>query len=152
MNKVADALSREFGGQPSLNLLVTTGGVDWAELRQQIQADPFIQQLQKELSEGRTPVHGYTLENGMISYKGRLVIPPKSTMVNQLLHEYHDSNMGGHAGEFKTYKRIANEWYWVGMRKIIAKYVQKCLIFQQQKHLSLRPAGLLQPLPIPSKV
>ena len=65
---------------------------------------------------------------------------------------YHDSPMGGHSGEFKTYKRIATDWYWIGMKRDIHKYVRRCQVCQQNKSQSLSPGGLLQPLPIPDKV
>lgn len=147
-NRVADALSREFIEVPTLNLLVTTCGVDWTELQQQLENDPFIQKLQEELKDGNILLRGYTLEQGVVRHKGMLVLPPKSIIVDNLLTEY----IGGHAGEFKTYQHLANEWFWVGLRKYVAMYVQKCTICQQQKHSTLMPAGLLQPLSIPTRI
>lgn len=88
----------------------------------------------------------------VVRYKGRLVVPHDSDLVVSLLKEYHDSPVGGHSGEYKTYQRLKKEWYWIGMRKRVAKYVRECLTFQQQKHSSLKPAGLLQPLPIPNRI
>lgn len=45
-NRVADALSREFAGEATLNLLVTTAGIDWPKLQQELLNDPYIQHLQ----------------------------------------------------------------------------------------------------------
>lgn len=69
-----------------------------------------------------------------------------------LLQEYHDSVSGGHAGELKTYLRLAGDWFWAGMRKDVTSYVQQCNICQQQKVSQRTPAGLLQPLPIPAQI
>lgn len=59
---------------------------------------------------------GFLIANGRVTYKGRIVIPQSSSFIPKLLHEYHDSVLGGHSGEFKTYQRLAAEWFWVGMR------------------------------------
>ncbi|WOH12351.1 hypothetical protein DCAR_0831853 [Daucus carota subsp. sativus] len=85
-------------------------------------------------------------------FKGRVVIPKKSAFIPGLLHEYHDSMMGGHAGKLKTYLRLAGDWFWESMRKDVGLYVQKCKTCQQQKALQQSPAGLLQPLPLPDLV
>lgn len=42
--------------------------------------------------------------------------------------------------------------YWPKMRNDIQKFVEECVICQQAKHLNSLPAGLLQPLPIPTQV
>ncbi|RVW79535.1 Transposon Tf2-2 polyprotein [Vitis vinifera] len=47
-----------------------------------------------------------------------------------------------------THKRLL----WVGMKNDIKEFVEKCLVCQQNKTLTLSPAGLLQPLPIPDKI
>ena len=38
------------------------------------------------------------------------------------------------------------------MKNDIKEFVEKCLVCQQNKALTLSPAGLLQPLPIPEKI
>lgn len=120
---MADALSREFAGEATLNLLVTTAGIDWPKLQQELLNDPYIQHLQREMKDGTTSLQGYTLDHDMLRYKGIIVLPPQSDLVAKLLHEYHDSAIGGHVGEFKTFMRLASEWFWVGMRRTMAKYV-----------------------------
>lgn len=151
-NRVADALSREYSGLVELQSTIAACGVDWSQLQQEMDGDPFIQQLMVAIQGGSNPPLGYTVVQNQLMYKGRLVIPTSSYLIPILLKEYHDSPLGGHSGEFKTYQRIAQEWFWVGMRKQIATYVQACATCQQQKHVNLSPAGLLQPLPIPSQV
>jgi hypothetical protein len=60
--------------------------------------------------------------------------------------------MAGKSGYEKTLHRAKRDFYWQGMRKDIKKFIRECDIFQQNKHDNLYPAGLLQPLPIPSRV
>ena len=60
--------------------------------------------------------------------------------------------VGGHSGFLRTYKRLTRDFFWVGMKNDIKEFVEKCLVCQQNKALTLSPAGLLQPLPIPEKI
>nr|KAJ0228165.1 hypothetical protein LSAT_V11C100046520 [Lactuca sativa] len=151
-NKVADALSRELSESTEINMLTSTWTFPLGELDKEIAEDSFIQQVKKDICEEGKHHKGYTMEGGKLMYKGRLVIPQKSELIPKLLKEFHDSVMGGHAGELRTYQRLAAEWYWVGMRKSVQKHVQACVVCQTQKALTTHPAGLLQPLPLPSQV
>ena len=75
-----------------------------------------------------------------------------SPFISVLLREYHDTLLGGHAGELKTYLCLAAEWYWEDMRRQVTNYVRECQICQKTKASNQSPAGLLQNLPIASQV
>jgi hypothetical protein len=47
------------------------------------------------------------------------------------------------------YQDLKQYYWWPNMRKEVADYVEKCSICQQVKVEHRKPAGLLQPLPIP---
>ena len=149
---MADALSRKNPDQVELGLLLASSWAHWEKFEQIIKQDPFILKLSDDISSGQSVPKGYSLDRGVLKYKGRLVIPNRLDMVQPLMFEYHDSPMGGHSGSLKTYQRLAADWFWPGMRKAVTQYVQACPVCQQQKHSTLSPAGLLQPLPIPDKV
>lgn len=151
-NVVADALSRKSQGPVELCELLAASWAKWGDFEQIIKEDPFILKLTSDLQAGVSVPKGYELDQGVLKYRGRLVIPNNRELVTSLLKEYHDSLLGGHSGSLKTYKRLAAEWFWPGMRKGITDYVQACTICQQQKTSTLSPAGLLQPLPIPERV
>ncbi|CAJ2652754.1 unnamed protein product [Trifolium pratense] len=51
-----------------------------------------------------------------------------------------------------TLARIKSQFYWVAMKKDVLEYIQNCVICQQAKTTNTLPAGLLQPLPIPTQV
>src|SRR5690554_161582 len=66
-----------------------------------------------------------------------------------LLHDAHDSAIAGHFGFEKTYQHLHSRFYWPSMAKDTKLYVQSCENCQRNKPDLERPAGLLQPLPIP---
>lgn len=151
-NRVADALSRKQEGEVEFGALVATQGVDWTELQAEVQRDSILQRIIQELQTNDKKHVNFSIIEGRLLYKGRYVIPRTSKFVQLLLKEYHDSPVGGHSGELKTYLRLAADWHWYGMRKDVAAYVQQCVICQQHKTSQLSPAGLLQPLPLPELV
>nr|GEW37285.1 hypothetical protein [Tanacetum cinerariifolium] len=52
----------------------------------------------------------------------------------------------------KTYQRLSREFYWVGMRRDVAKMVAECDVCQRNKYSNLSHAGLLQPLSLPQRI
>ncbi|CAI7876562.1 unnamed protein product [Closterium sp. NIES-54] len=65
-----------------------------------------------------------------------------------LLHEYHDNR--SHFGSDKTYAAISRDYYWPGLSRSVAEYVASCPTCQVNKARTTGPAGLLQPLEIPT--
>jgi transposase InsO family protein len=70
----------------------------------------------------------------------------------QILHQFHSSPLTGHMRNQKTYSNVKREFYWPGIKKDIRSYIRVCDICQRNKVENIHPAGLLQPLPIPSQV
>ena len=60
--------------------------------------------------------------------------------------------MRGHSSVLRTFKRLAQQFYWPSMHHTIKEYVQSCEVCQMNKIDNLSLAGLLQPLPIPCQV
>lgn len=92
----------------------------------------------------------YTTKNGIIFFKGRVVIPKK--LRETLLYETHDTKMGGHSGMFRTYKHLVQQFYWSLMFQLVQDYINRCTTCHKTKSETLQPAGLLQPLLIPCQV
>ncbi|KAL8100260.1 hypothetical protein AgCh_032491 [Apium graveolens] len=151
-NRVVDALSRKKTGEVVLREMVSIHGVSWEQLDREIAADKDLQLIMQGLKKANPEPSKFHLVDGKLRYKGRIVVPRSSKVVTQLLEVYHDSPVGGHAGEVKMYLRLAGEWYWKGMREDMTAYVKKCMTCQQQKVSQQSPTGLLQPLPIPTMV
>jgi hypothetical protein len=68
------------------------------------------------------------------------------------LKEFHETSQGGHSGFYRTYRRLAANVYWVGMKNAVQEFVRGCDVCQRQKYLASTPGGLLQPLPIPDRI
>lgn len=90
--------------------------------------------------------------NGVLLYKGHTVISKNSALISNLLNEFHSTPSGGHSVFLRTYRRLAGNLYWKGMKKTIKEFVLSCDICQRHKYEATTPAGLLQPLPIPEQI
>ncbi|KAJ9541018.1 hypothetical protein OSB04_027524 [Centaurea solstitialis] len=126
-NSAADALSRL---PEEAKLMVMTSFPVWSQL----------QQIQDEIRKSKE------------LQKDRLVLASNSAVIPDILTEFHSSVIGGHSGFLRTYKRIAMNIYWIGMKGAIQEYVKGCDTCQRQKYLASSPIGLLQPLPIPDQI
>jgi hypothetical protein len=148
-NSAADALSR-MTGSPCLSHLSIPQIHVWDQLKAEAVFHPYMKKIGKLATEN--PDSPYTWRNGLLHYKNRVVIAPNSDIIQQLLREFHDSPLGGHSGVLRTYKRLAQQFYWPSMARIVKEYVAYCDVCQWVKSDTLSPAGLLQPLPIPCQV
>ena len=70
-------------------------------------------------------------------------------MKQKVLSLAHDSPLRGHSGYLKTLQRAKRDWYWQSMKQDIKEHIKQCDICQRIKNETVKPAGLLQPLPIP---
>ncbi|PNX92431.1 Ty3/gypsy retrotransposon protein, partial [Trifolium pratense] len=145
-NMAADALSRVMvmaWSEPKWQLL--------DQVRRALENDNQLREVMQNYAIGKAPVQ-YSMREGLLYWKQRLVIPKNDDLLQKLLFEFHTSPIGGHAGITRTIARIKAQFYWPDMKKDIAEYVHKCVVCQQAKTTNTSPAGLLQPLPIPSQV
>ncbi|KAA0040843.1 Ty3/gypsy retrotransposon protein [Cucumis melo var. makuwa] len=151
-NKAADVLSRI---PPTVQLCNITAPffLDLHIIKEEVEKDEKLRKVVVDLNGDLAQQDGkFKICNGMLRYKDRLVVSQSSKLIPHILHSYHDSAVGGHSGFLRTYKRIAGELYWQGMKTVIKKYCAECLICQRNKTLCLSPAGLLLPLTIPTQV
>jgi hypothetical protein len=101
------------------------------------------------------PPQRYLLYDGLLCVIRRsltlICIPRRSDIRLSLLHDAHDSCIAGHLGFDKTYDNLRRIVYWPKIAKETRSYIQTCELCQRNKHSLQRPAGLLQPLPIPEQ-
>jgi hypothetical protein len=89
-------------------------------------------------------------EQGMLWLKDRICVPQNKEIRDSILKEAHDSRYSIHPGCTKMYKDLKVRFWWEKMREDIAEYVAQCDTCQRVKAEHQRPAGLLQPLEIPT--
>ncbi|KAI3810872.1 hypothetical protein L1987_20495 [Smallanthus sonchifolius] len=80
---------------------------------------------------------------------GRMWIPGSGEFRLKILNEAHKSRYSIHPGTTKIYQDLCKDYWWLGMKFDIMKYVAKCLTCLQVKAAHQKPYGRLQPLEIP---
>ncbi|WVZ84564.1 hypothetical protein U9M48_031589 [Paspalum notatum var. saurae] len=89
----------------------------------------------------------FTLDDqGVLWFKGRLVVPKDMELRKKILDEAHTSMFTMHPGSNKMYQDLKQKVWWTRMKREIAKYMSKCDICQRVKADHLKPAGMVQPL------
>ena len=81
----------------------------------------------------------------------RLVVPNADALRQFVICELHDSPWHGHAGVKKTRKGIERLYTWPSLKDDVEQYVRTCPCCQRNKPTNQKPAGLLQPLPVPTR-
>ena len=143
-NVVADALSRKR----HLAAVSAWGNGVLDRIREGLKRDPEAERLFKLVREGECK--RYWIEDDvLLTYGRRLYVPRWGDLRRHIVQECHDAEWAGHPGQQRTYALIEKTYYWPEMRRDIRGYVKTCLVCQQDKPSTLKPAGLLQPLPIP---
>jgi hypothetical protein len=112
--------------------------------------DSYAQQLLARLAIDSQADPQFTLSKGILRYQGRIWIGPNKELQQSIISAFHDSPVGGHSGFPVTYRRLLSLFKWTGMKAAVKEFVTNCHICQQAKPERTLPAGLLQPLPVPS--
>lgn len=161
-NVIADTLSRPICSSETrdscgiCSIICDLPAKSTDQLRQEQLSDPEVMKIVKEL-EGTDEVasrrwneRGYLINRGVLyrhnpdseSESPQLVIP--ADQVISILKELHDSSLAGHPGIDRTYYKVAQLYYFTGMRRIITDYVKACIHCQRYKASNAKPSGLLQ--------
>ena len=148
-NNAADALSRCPISESILAVSFCTPA--WQDnLVQGYQDHEADRELLRELSLQSPNDKGFSLQNGLIRFKGRVWIGQNLLDQQHVLQAVHNSGIGGHSGFHVTYHRVRALFAWPQLKATIRKYVQECTVCQQAKVEHIKSPGLLQPLPVPT--
>lgn len=150
-NGAADALSRL--GPPGQCLILSAPQLDcMTEFKNSIIQSPEYRALREQVLQDPTLHPDYDLSANWLRFRGKIWIPANNPFIPMLLYEYHSTPLGGHMGITKTLRRLRDTFYWATMSRDVHRFISTCSICQQVKSPCRKPAGLLQPLPIPSGI
>lgn len=91
------------------------------------------------------------VRDGALYARDQLYVPDNSALKTRILREAHDAETAGHSGIARTFERVSRVYYWPNMQRQVADYIASCDVCQRSKASNQRPAGLLQPLPVPDR-
>ena len=103
-NKAADALSRSPVGS-SLAVLSIPTLLDMPTITTKADSDLHLGKIKKELLNDHDSYPRFSLQQGKMLYKGRLVLARTSKFFPLLLQEFHSIPMGGIRGSYLLTRR-----------------------------------------------
>lgn len=151
-NRAADALLRKDHAEGAEIAAISVCKPAWLDaIRRSYQQDEAVQQRMTRMAVDPKCEPEFTLQDGVLLFRGRVWIGEDSTTQQHLIRALHASAAGGHSGFHATYNRVKCLFAWRGMKQQVKTMVRECMVCQQAKTERVSPAGLLQPLPIPQK-
>jgi len=69
----------------------------------------------------------------------------------EVIQRHHNTTVGGHGRRWKTMELVRRNYWWPGMIKEVAKYVEGCDLYQRHKNQTEAPADKLMPNAIPER-
>ena len=145
-NVVPDALSR----RQELRIIFTGESSLMRKIREGYQDDEESKKTLDTLRLGKKLEH-FRLERGVVWFKQKRMLVPKGKLRLALLKECHDGPVAGHRGVKPTLAELVKNYYWPNLRDDVEQYLKSCVTCQQNRTQFRKEAGLLRPLPIPTK-
>jgi hypothetical protein len=85
----------------------------------------------------------YFLQNELLFWQNRLMVPDEGTLRTRLCDEYHRPLHRAHLGRKKIREIISRQYAWPGLGVFINRYYGNCPECRQSRNVRLKPAGLL---------
>jgi len=132
----------------SLASLVVTSDLI-KEIKEAQAKDPGMIKIRARMSEDKMKCFKLD-DEGILWFGKRLVVPKNLELRKKILDEAHESQFPIYPGSNKMYQDLRKNFWWTRMKREVARYLTECDVCQRVKAEHLKPAGTLQPLPIPS--
>ena len=149
-NVVADALSRRASSEEGDCTALVCVIPEWIqEVIGSYKGDTQTQDLIRQLLLAPDSQPDFTYQDGVVRYKGRILVGSEGNVRRKIIAAVHDSQLGGHSGIQASYLRAKQLFHWPGMHRDIKDTILQCDTCRKCKNEHTAYPGLLQPLPIP---
>ena len=91
--------------------------------------DPTLMKYKADVEAGKHPKL-VIIEDGALRYENRLFVPNNEELKKKILSEARCSPYSIHPGSTKMFRDLSKHFWWIGMRKDIANFVEHCLMCQ----------------------
>ncbi|XP_071929042.1 uncharacterized protein [Coffea arabica] len=86
---------------------------EWAkEVMESYQGDEEVQEMIKGLVLTPGSLQDYSYQDGIVRYKGRVVVGKEGGIRRKIIIAIHDSQLGGHSGVQVNYLRAKRLFHW----------------------------------------
>lgn len=95
----------------AFNGVITQVLDDFNEICDEVDQYSQFKAIRKFLLHGYDTYPNYSLQQGQLLHKGRMILLSKSQFILKVLEESHVGPIGGYGGFLHTYKRIVEQYY-----------------------------------------
>jgi hypothetical protein len=145
-NMVADALSRKAVGvlnnlrmerqwlneqEEEVCMLLVAEPAILEEIKVKQMTDPKLKKIHEQAEF--KPNTEFTMIDGLLQFQNRVCIPNDKELKQRILDEGHRTRLAIHPGMMKMYQDLKRTYWWMGMKRDVVDYVNRCLQCQQLK-------------------
>ena len=91
------------------------------------------------------------MEEGLLLYQERLIVPDVDNLRTELIREAHCQVSTAHPGRDKTYRLLAPRYYWRGLLSDVERFIRNCHACRRADTPRDQTPGWLRPLPVPER-
>jgi transposase InsO family protein len=157
-NIVPDALSRMFEEQVGTcqeeAVIASVQGLPlvYMSLESSQKEDDQCKEIRAGIERGDPVMNKFTVHSKLICYHPRRVGKRRYVVPKQLqpmvIKYYHDSPLAGHLGMFKTWHKVAKNFYWSTLKDDVFQHVRQCELCQRAKPAQNTKEGLHTSSPV----
>ena len=126
-------------------------GGDWLHaIRKAYETDQYLKVGHKKKRAPLVARDGYWF-HGTALYVPEMQNAEDTKLKEQILRANHVLPQAGHVGRTKMLEKIQRYYWWPKLRQDVEDFLRTCDACQRNKVDNSLPAGLLQPLPIPTR-